>query len=268
MSSALDRLTGVYMDRTGELRERLLEQVLGLWDSLPDYWTITADEFVEAVLPLVEGGLLQVEALTEWYVDSSAQHLGIKNAARLQRRPYKTRAERDADALLRRPLSTVYGELAQGAPLAVAVQRGRDRLGNIVSTEVTDMARKSAHSRMRLLDGKVAYRRVLTGRENCALCAIASTRLYWKSELMPIHPGCDCGVALVPKGTPLDRPLDGDLLEQVHELVERDIGQVDRAGELIKIDGEDASYRDLIVTYEHSELGPTLAYRKHHHKKS
>lgn len=42
----------------------------------------------------------------------------------------------------------------------------------------------------------VGYRRVLTGR-SCVFCATASTKIYRRGGLMPLHAHCDCSVAPV-----------------------------------------------------------------------
>ena len=69
-------------------------------------------------------------------------------------------------------------------------------------------------------DGIRAYRRVLTGRENCALCLVASTQRYWVEDLLPIHPGCDCNVQPLPPGMEDSQVIDQDLLERAHAAVE------------------------------------------------
>uniref|UniRef100_UPI001D0D1143 hypothetical protein n=1 Tax=Klebsiella pneumoniae TaxID=573 RepID=UPI001D0D1143 len=62
------------------------------------------------------------------------------------------------------------------------------------------------------------YRRVLTGNENCALCVIASTMRYRKNSLMPIHPGCDCDIDVIPPGMDFDT-ISTELLNETHDQV-------------------------------------------------
>lgn len=99
------------------------------------------------------------------------------------------------------------------------------------------------------------YARVLSGVENCALCRVASTQLYHSGDLMPIHPGCDCGVELVPES---DRARwKAEKRAELEDLQD----QMDEAGLNSSSDQKDLS--QLIVTEQHGEYGPTLAWRQH-----
>ena len=97
------------------------------------------------------------------------------------------------------------------------------------------------------------YRRVLTGRENCALCVVASTQRYYRGDLLPIHPGCDCGVQPLPPGLAVNQVIDEDLLEQVHQITADRLGVSDRGGRT-------PDYRKLLTVSEHGEYGPTLSW--------
>lgn len=97
------------------------------------------------------------------------------------------------------------------------------------------------------------YRRVLTGRENCALCVVASTQRYYRGDLLPIHPGCDCDVQPLPPGLAVNQVIDEDLLEQVHQITADRLGVSDRGGRT-------PDYRKLLTVSEHGEYGPTLSW--------
>ena len=71
---------------------------------------------------------------------------------------------------------------------------------------------------------------------------------------MPIHPGCDCGVESLGVGEHLDQVIDPALLESVHDQVQGLTGMSDRSGRAV-------DYRQLIVTHEHGEYGPTIAWK-------
>jgi hypothetical protein len=97
------------------------------------------------------------------------------------------------------------------------------------------------------------YRRVLRGPHSCAKCIIASTRRYRKSELLPIHPGCDCDVEPV---TDPNAPLvlDEKLLLATHEQVKKFAG--------FKFSNPSAKgYQDLLIVHDHGEMGPVLSWR-------
>ena len=89
---------------------------------------------------------------------------------------------------------------------------------------------------------------------NCALCYLASTQTYSTADLLPIHPGCDCGTAPVAAGmrAQMDRNLS-----QTHEAVENRLGVSDSGGRL-------PDYRKVLIVHEHGELGPVLAVRDQH----
>ena len=86
-------------------------------------------------------------------------------------------------------------QVGRGA-LEVSIELGGKRLLSLVGTDMQLAARQQASYTMQA-SGREFYRRVLTGAENCALCAIASTQRYSTADLMPIHPGCDCSVASI-----------------------------------------------------------------------
>lgn len=259
---ARNHATSVFTQKDKELRDLILKRVLKVWDMLPDHRAETVHDFVEAIFPFFEAGLAQVGELTDWYVMTQAQVLGYEVPAKY-RLPSSSIARHRATSeaysdLLRRPAKTVYAELSKGQAYALAVEAGRRRLQSIVTTEMQVAKRNHVRARYREISGLRYYRRVLTGRENCALCAIASTQLYRRGDLLPIHPGCDCGVEMLGRNEEFDTSASSEFLESVHMLVEQDLGEMDRSGRLI-------DYRKLITTYEHGELGPTLAYRGHKH---
>lgn len=93
---------------------------------------------------------------------------------------------------------------------------------------------------------------------------VASTQMYRISDLMPIHPACDCGVSPISEaefrgavrggnGALVLRP---ELLEQVHGAVEANGLTPDRGA-------RNPDYRELVTVHEHGELGPVLSRTEH-----
>ena len=122
----------------------------------------------------------------------------------------------------------------------------------------TDLQLAKTHTTRAVLSGKdnvVGYRRVLTGRESCALCAVAATQRYRKDRLLPIHDGCDCGVAPIYGDRDPGQVIDPDQLEGIKASLAERFG--DDSGEV-------ADYRKAIVVHEHGELGPVIAVRGQH----
>lgn len=107
----------------------------------------------------------------------------------------------------------------------------------------------------------IGYRRVVhpeltkTG-ESCGLCIAASTRIYKKKELMPLHNLCKCErVEVYSFGDPGDQINEDDLGELYSDAVPDDE------------DGSSTDGRDLkrqrYTVFEHPELGPVLRNTKH-----
>jgi hypothetical protein len=154
----------------------------------------------------------------------------------------------------RRPFVEVYTALAQGKQMTDAIEAGARRMTSIASTDV-QLARREAGLQNRQNNERiVGYRRVLTGSENCALCYVASTQRYTKSDLLPIHPGCDCGEMPIYGTKDPGQVLDQYNLDKIHEAVDQRFGVSSR-------DARTAiDYRDIKVQ-QHGELGPVLTVR-------
>ncbi|WP_200820481.1 hypothetical protein [Mycolicibacterium houstonense] len=105
-----------------------------------------------------------------------------------------------AEQVYARPIVTARTELARGKSVEKALDAGGRRLQNLAGTDV-QMAKVRQADVSLQAGGAKFFRRVLTGRENCGLCVIASTQRYRRGNLMPIHPGCvpgDSAVSLPP----------------------------------------------------------------------
>ena len=112
----------------------------------------------------------------------------------------------------------------------------------------------TAQRRMSSGHGIVGYRRVLTGSENCALCAIASTQRYHRGSLMPIHDHCDCLVAPIYGEHDPGRVINEGLMSSVRASIDEHYGQ---AG----WERPSKPMRDIRVR-THGEYGPTLTWER------
>ena len=203
-------------------------------------------EFVAKVVPVVLAARRQVSALTDAYL---ARVLGIRSLG-----PIDTDALRGVDAreVYARPYKTVWTKLSEGLTYDAAVSAGTARLVDLALADL-QMAKRNTAQVVMSSAGVEHYRRTLTGNVNCGLCYVASTQTYNVADLLPIHPGCDCGVAPLPSG----ERAPTELLSATHEAIEDRLGVSDSGARA-------PDYRKQLIVREHGELGPVLAVRGQH----
>lgn len=273
------------------LRTALADAVVDSFDRLTSWRDDDADAFAAAVVPMVQGAQQAMAAMTDAYLaallsellSEDVQPVGVDLPADLR--------GVDADQVYRRPFLQIWTDLAGGALLKAAIEAGRRRAEGLAATDL-QLAKTHAsriaverHEEAQRRGGKriVGYRRVLTGRENCAMCVLASTQRYHVKDLLPIHPACDCAVApivgtedpgqvinsvTVTEGAQAvgtnSRGVDvfdgnqlvdlGKLLGPLHDEIKKRFGISDRGGRRI-------DYRKLLTVHEHGEIGPVLAIK-------
>lgn len=251
----LNRLAEAYDSQVHAIRQQITAFGQAYWDSLPHYRASAVEEMIEAITPRVTAGQLRIADLTRAYLAQCARELGWKVALPpIDQDEIIDARGIDPRTVYRRPAVDVYTALAAGKPLPQAAAEGRLRLTQLIGG---DMQLAKVHASRQSMRGYPEegqfYRRVLTGRENCALCVVASTQRYYRGDLMPIHPGCDCGVQPLPPGLAVNQVIDEDLLEQVHQVAADRLGVSDRGGRT-------PDYRKLLTVSEHGEYGPTLSW--------
>jgi hypothetical protein len=205
--------------------------------------------FVATAVPVVLAGQRQVSALTDAYLANvltttlgrPVRPVGVTNDYPRPTPPSEVYG---------RPYVEVRTQLAQGAGFASAVLSGVERLKDITATDM-QLAKTHTARRSFTANNVQRYRRTLTGAKSCALCYVASTQSYSRGDLMPIHPGCDCGV----------EPIVGDFnadaeLEATHEAINERFGTSDRGGRAI-------DYRKALIVREHGDMGPLLTVGEH-----
>lgn len=252
---SLNRLTEAYDSQVHAIRQQITAFGQAYWDSLPHYRASAVEDMIQAITPRVAAGQLRIADLTRAYLAQCARELGW-NVVLPPIDQDEIRGARGVDprVVYRRPAVDVYTALAAGKPLPQAAAEGRLRLTQLIGG---DMQLAKVHASRQSMRGYPEegqfYRRVLTGRENCALCVVASTQRYYRGDLLPIHPGCDCGVQPLPPGLAVNQVIDEDLLEQVHQITADRLGVSDRGG-------RNPDYRKLLTVSEHGEYGPTLSW--------
>ena len=251
---ALNRLAEAYDAQVHAIRTQITAFGESYWDSLPHYRASAVEEMIEAITPRVIAGQLRIADLTRAYLARCAVELGWKVVLPpIDQDEIIGARGVDPRSVYRRPAVDVYTALAAGKSLPQAAAEGRLRLTQLIGGDMQLAKTHASRQSMRAYPAAGQfYRRVLTGRENCALCVVASTQRYYRGDLLPIHPGCDCGVQPLPPGLAVNQVIDEDLLEQVHQIAADRLGVSDRGGRT-------PDYRKLLTVREHGEYGPTLS---------
>lgn len=271
-----------YTQSTSNVRDRVVAYALATWaaTSIDD---AGATQLATRMAPVVAAGQIQIATLTAAFLarqtggrqirlpeDQVTALRGVDPAIVYQRPVITTRTvlkrqvEADAPTDPAPVDHHVDDQPQQDATpvrrdtVVVDLDQARDagarRLESLVTTDL--QLAKVHQARASLIEAeRKYYRRVPRAEGACAMCLIASTQRYKIHALMPIHPGCQCGVEELPAGMDLDdNVIDVDLLNATHAKVKEFTGIADRGGRAV-------DYRKLLITRKHGELGDVLAYR-------
>lgn len=198
-----DALLVGYQSAAQLIRSRVLKYVAAVWGGSPGFRDAEVDRIVSRILPVVQAGQIQLANLTDAYIGRTSVLAGVTWTPGVATKELLAYRGVDPQVVYRRPSVTVYTALAGGKSYNDAVKQGSARMMSIIATDLQQAKNRQATASIGR-SGFEWFRRVLTGRENCALCAIASTQRYTRGDLMPIHPGCvpgDSAVSPVPGGS-------------------------------------------------------------------
>lgn len=243
---------------TVRLQERLKAIVAGLWDGLADVDDAAMADWLGQIIPLVTAAETHGAADMAGYLalvvaemtNTPPRFAGV--AANLVTGAI-IRQGTAPEAVYARPLIQTRSLLANGVSIDEALQAGRVRALSLAATD-TQSARVYAARHVMETEPRIqGYRRNLTGGHSCGLCVVASTRRYHKQELLPRHPGCDCGVLPIVGGHDPGQVINRPLLDQLHANVAATFGP-----DAVNLSADSDAYRGLVATYEHGEYGPTL----------
>ena len=251
-----EQVVAGYGGAVAQVRARVVAFASAAWRAQGSYRDADVEALVAMIVPRVRAGQVQVAQLTAAYIAQVASLRAGSTVAPVAVDAAAVTAGRGvaADEVYRRPFVEVWTSLAEGAGFRDAVARGARRLESLVSTDV-QMARVRQSDASLRASGARYYRRTTDG-DSCALCALASTQRYRVGDLLPIHPGCGCGVDALPDATDPGQVLDPDRVEQIHAVVADQLGIADRGGRAV-------DYRKLVLVQDHGEYGPTLTLRAH-----
>lgn len=248
------RLDAAYAAQAKAIRTRV-EAFASARFAAGQYRDADMARFVSQVAPVVLAGRRQVSALTDSYLTQVLKSAGIKIPVG---KPLDTDALRGVpvEEVLARPFVTVRSKIYD-IGIDDAVKAGSARLTDIILTDMQMAKTYTAQNVFGRTDGFKTFARVLSGGKNCGLCSVASTQEYHKEDLMPIHPGCDCGVEPITHDNPWNQEAADQRLTDTHAAVEERLGVSDSGA-------REPDYRKQLIVQEHGEIGPVLAVRGQH----
>lgn len=221
-----------YHARTARVRDVVSAQVAGVWAGLGAYRDSNVDRFVRVAVPKVQAGQIATARLT-------AQYLGGPVLPRNQiiaSRPVDPRVE------YRRPAVKLYTLLASGVAYGEALPQATRIVTDLAATDMQLALRAQSRASLEA-GGHPRYRRVLTGREDCDRCRLASLNVYSTSDLLPIHSHCDCTVEPIRDEVPTV-----------------DLGSLALSSGRAEQVAAGASPESLVAVREHGELGPVVVW--------
>ena len=231
----------------------------GLFSTLGSWRDDDVLRYVAQLNPVLGGAKQQASRATVAFYENIAKLTGQPfNRPVIAASDLATKTLRNnitSETLFRRPFVDMRRALSSGTSMTTAIETGARRANQLAQTEV-QLAKRQVGYRVRQANQNiVGYIRTLTGSENCALCYVASTQRYRKGDLLPIHPGCDCGEMPLYGTDDPGQVINQQRLDATHEAVEARFGRFDRSA-------RDIDYRNIMVE-NHGEMGPVLTWKKH-----
>lgn len=252
----IEAIKRAYFSKSNRLVDEVALFVSRNFEQLGDWSDDAVEAYLRSVLPVVGAGQKQISNLARAFYKAVAEYHGQPFSSRpMASDAVTTQALRGTAAeevYSRGFLATRYA-LSRGKSLDAAVKIGSSRLYNIARTDL-QLAKTNTGLFVRGNNSNiVGYSRILSGAENCALCYIASTQRYTRGDLLPIHPGCDCGEMPIYGNSDPGQVIDEANLEATHDAVESRFGRAAR-------DGREIDYRQIMIK-QHGEIGPVLTVR-------
>lgn len=162
-----------------------------------------------------------------------------------------------------RPFRVAERALDEGATREEAAEQALKRSRSLVAVDI-QMAKLRQSQIVMTENGVLFYRRVPTSPDPCELCLITSSNVYATNELMPIHTHCACNVEPIDidkiDGPPTQENVQYQLDSRA-ALPTADGDQKKLIGSLLEEDAPVSSFRDLVATRVHGEVGPWLTWR-------
>lgn len=233
------------------IRSRVTKYAQTQWAGLTTWNDADVARLVAQVVPVVELGQKQVGQLTNSYLARLAGIAGIGKTEPVA--PVLWARNADPAEVYSRPAKEARWAYSTGKTPDEANAAGSERMASLIDIDMQLAESNTARSWMES-NGVAGYRRVLTGAENCALCVLASTQRYHRSDLKAIHRFCDCKVAPIYGTHDPGLVINPDRYDAIHAEVKDQLGAQSYDGI------SNGDYRKIMVR-EHGEYGATLTWR-------
>lgn len=240
-------------DRIEARVERVVRDRWGRFDGW--YSDALVAEVAAEVAAAVAAGQVGVAQVTDAYLARVAQVVRGRAVGPVGVTPDMSQSLRDGvtgPEVQARAAVEYRWQVSTGVERATAAVLAAQRAWNMASTDL-GLAFQHQTRTFMTVTGADGYRRVIRPERSkggtCGLCVAASNRVYYKTDLMPLHGGCHCTVVEV----------GGDV----------DEGLVVNDEEYARIAGESDSLnrKDLrkvrVQVQQHGELGPVLTDAGH-----
>lgn len=220
-----------HIEAEKRLRDQTATAIAQAWQQLPSYDDTDVPTFLARAVPVVLAAQRVSAALTNAFLAQrlGRQPLGLDLA---QLVGASVRGGTPPEEVYRRPFVTVWSDLKNGVDHADAVLAGLERATSAAQMDVQLTMRQTLAAVAEQDERIVGYQRV-PDSDACEFCRLVSGMRYLRSDLMPIHNRCGCGVDVITTD-------------------QRDLFFGKKANDL------DLPLPDGVAIAEHGELGPLL----------
>lgn len=261
MAQTLNDVTDAYSRVSVALIDEAEAIARGSFTNLGSWRDEDIPRFVDTISPSLNGLKRKASSASIAYMGQVAALNGKKFVAPslddLEISTADLRGGVNVEDVYRRPFVQMRMALNKNpGDFPAALKTGASAAGSLARTEVQLARRKASLVARGKNNNIVGYLRTLTGLESCALCYVASTQRYRKGDLLPIHPGCDCGEMPIYGTQDPGQVIDELRLGKSHEAIK------DRFGFAIAQGRGEIDYRKVMIE-DHGELGPLLTVKGH-----
>ena len=250
-------LTQAYHKVSGSTLEAAAQAARSSFLNLGSWREDDIPRFIEQVVPAMNSAKRNMANYATNYYKEMAGLAGEKfKMPKIDPASLTTEALRNGateDMIWSRPFKSMWTSLSKGNDISDALDAGARRAVDLARTDVQLARRGAGLQARRSNDRIVGYLRTLSGSENCALCYVASTQRYKKKDLLPIHPGCDCGEMPIYGRQDPGQVIDEMRLDATHDAIETRFGIKDAGA-------REPDYRKIMIQ-DHGELGPVLTVK-------